>query len=416
MKRLVTVAVLFSLILIAIAGVFFFASQNPTDHTEQYAVELNEIANEISLGNSDVAQEKTVELRKEIRENKATSSNNIGIFLLCGICILFLAGVSIYCYVTIIRPFRRLSDFAERVAGGDLDIPLEYERSNYFGKFTWAFDNMRSELKKARACEKEAIENNKTVIAAISHDIKTPVATIRAYAEALEMGMDADPEKHSRYVETIMKKCDEVKALTEDMLTHSLTELEHLKMNPEKFELNVFLEKTLTELRAEYDDIDYEKPLYDIDVELDKSRIAQVMENLITNARKYAKSKIRVSLAREESAAVILVRDFGKGIPDEDMPFVFGKFYRGKNTSTSESGAGLGLFIVKYIVEQSGGTVSLRNCGRATEDDTSEADTAASPDATKAAHAAAADTAASLEATGLEVRIELPTAQTASAK
>ena len=140
------------------------------------------------------------------------------------------------------------------------------------------------------------------------------------------------------------------------------------------------------------------------------------MENLITNARKYAKSKIRVSLAREESAAVILVRDFGKGIPDEDMPFVFGKFYRGKNTSTSESGAGLGLFIVKYIVEQSGGTVSLRNCGRATEDDTSEADTAASPDATKAAHAAAADTAASLEATGLEVRIELPTAQTASAK
>ena len=96
MKRLVTVAVLFSLILIAIAGVFFFASQNPTDHTEQYAVELNEIANEISLGNSDVAQEKTVELRKEIREDKATSSNNIGIFLLCGICILFLVGVRHY--------------------------------------------------------------------------------------------------------------------------------------------------------------------------------------------------------------------------------------------------------------------------------------------------------------------------------
>ena len=92
-----------------------------------------------------------------------------------------------------------------------------------------------------------------------------------------------------------------------------------------------------------------------------------------------------MTVSKESGSAVILVRDFGPGIPDEELPFVFGKFYRGKTTS-SESGAGLGLFIVKYIVEQSGGKVSLRNVGKS---------------------GASGDNDAS-EEHGLEVRVELP--------
>lgn len=193
MKKLFAVTIVLALLLAGIAALFFFQSRNTEDRTEQYAVQMNEIANEISLGNSDTARAKTESLRKEIRE-KEEKQVNYAILLMGGICIVFLFGVSIYFYVSVIRPFRKLSDFAERVGGGDLDIPLEYERGNYFGKFTWAFDNMREEIKKSRAREKEAVENNKTVIASLSHDIKTPVSTIRAYAEALDMGMDADPE------------------------------------------------------------------------------------------------------------------------------------------------------------------------------------------------------------------------------
>ncbi len=384
MKKLFALTTVLALLLVGIAAFFFFQSRNMEDRTEQYAVQLNEIANEISLGNSDTAKEKTESLRKEIRE-KEEKQGNYAILLMGGICIVFLFGVSMYFYVSVIRPFRKLTDFAERVGGGDLDIPLEYERSNYFGKFTWAFDNMREEIKKARACEKEAIENNKTVIASLSHDIKTPVSTIRAYAEALEMGMDADPEKHQKYVETILKKCDEVKNFTEEMLTHSLTELQHLKMSPETFEISAFTEEIVKDLKAEYNDIECHLLDAELFVYADKNRIAQVVENLVSNSRKYAKTKIDVTVSKESGSTVILVRDFGPGIPDEELPFVFGKFYRGKTTS-SESGAGLGLFIVKYIVEQSGGKVSLRNVGKS---------------------GASGDNDAS-EEHGLEVRVELP--------
>lgn len=88
---------------------------------------------------------------------------------------MFLLIVSLYIYFAVLRPFDKLKGFAENIAQGNFDVPLKYERSNYFGKFTWAFDSMRNEITKSRQCEKEAVENNKTVIATLSHDIKTPI-------------------------------------------------------------------------------------------------------------------------------------------------------------------------------------------------------------------------------------------------
>ena len=81
---------------------------------------------------------------------------------------------------------------------------------------------MRKEITKARSCEREAIENNKTVIATLSHDIKTPIASIRAYAEGLEANLDSTYEKRMKYLSILMRKCDEVSKLTNDLFLHSL--------------------------------------------------------------------------------------------------------------------------------------------------------------------------------------------------
>ena len=86
----------------------------------------------------------------------------------------------------------------------------------------------------------------------------------------------------------------------------------------------------------------------------------QITENLINNARKYAHTDINISMELEQHDVLIRFRDFGSGIPDSDMPFIFGKFYRGKN-SGNEQGSGLGLYIVKYLTEAQNGEVSLRN-------------------------------------------------------
>lgn len=200
---------------------------------------------------------------------------------------------------------------------------------------------VRREITKSRACEREAIESNKTVIATLSHDIKTPVSSIRAYAEGLEANMDNIPERRERYLSVIMKKCDEVSKLTDDLFLHSLSDLDKLKISSEKFELCGFIEKAIEEIAAEQNNVRFTKPAFTAVVSADKNRLTQITENLINNARKYAKSDIDVLVTQSEDNVEIHFRDFGKGIPDEDMPFIFDKFYRGKNCG-NEQGSGLG--------------------------------------------------------------------------
>ena len=365
MKKLIKTAAVFAAAMAVMTLWIFFTGQNNRGHNGEYAVELNEIEQLCRKGEETRAADMAAQLR--VRINKEDESeNNYSVLMMGGICLVFLAGITAYGCVTLVLPFDRLSALAERVARGELDIPLEYERTNYFGKFTWAFDSMRAEIKKARSCEREAIENNKTVIATLSHDIKTPVASIRAYAEALELGMDGDPEKRSRYIGVIMNKCDEVSKLTEDMLMHSLSDMDRLTMKTEKLELTDFLENVLAELDAGRGDIIYEKPMFSAEITADKVRLEQLTENLINNARKYAKTEVRVSVSRTEHTAVMHFRDSGGGIPEADLPFIWEKFYRGGN-SKNEKGTGLGLYIVKYIAERSGGSASLRNCGNGLE-------------------------------------------------
>lgn len=362
MKRyLITAAVAIIVVLAVITALFCSASEKPPEvNFGSYVVAANEIEQLIADGDTAAAQIRANELKAALSEYAPESSNNTaylwGVF---GVCSAMIITVFLYVWFAILRPFEKLTGFAERIANGDFDLPLKSERTNYFGKFTWAFDCMRREISSARACEKEAIENNKTVIASLSHDIKTPVASIRAYAEGLEAGMDATPEKRAKYLSVIMRKCDEVAALTNDMLLHSISDLDKLKMNPTEFELCGFINETISEISAR-NNIRLNLPEYFINVNADRSRLTQVFENIISNAAKYAKNDVIISAAKTEKDAEIIFRDFGKGIPDEEIPFIFDKFYRGSGIG-KENGAGLGLYIVKYVITQSGGQVYAEN-------------------------------------------------------
>lgn len=360
--KLISVTTLFSALIIIVSGIFFYMGNqaNSQDNRTEQLVAINEIEQLVKMGEFERLSEKTAELSESIRLSVKVSNVNVGIFIMCGICIVFCNLIFGYVYVSILRPFDKLKGFAEKISQGNFDIPLEYERSNYFGEFTWAFDSMRREIIKARSCEREAIENNKTVIATLSHDIKTPVASIRAYAEGLEANLDGSPEKRKKYLSVIMKKCDEVSKLTNDLFLHSLSDMDKLKIIPEGFELCGFIENAVTEIAAEHNDVHFTKPDFSAVVNADKNRLIQITENLIGNARKYAKTDIEVFLTLSGGNVQIHFRDFGKGISDEDMPFIFEKFYRGKNCG-NEQGSGLGLYIVKYIMEQMDGDILLKN-------------------------------------------------------
>ena len=360
--RVLKVTVFFSLLLVVATGILALSSRksSPQDDRSQQLLDLNEISQLIDRGDYDKAKQKTDEYADMMRSKPIEDSVGINGIVMCTLTIFFMAMVFLYVYMTILRPFDKMKDYASEIAKGNFDLPLNYERSNYFGAFTWAFDSMRKEITRSRMAECEAIENNKTVIATLSHDIKTPITSIRAYAEGLEENLDTSPERRSRYLEVIMRKCDEVTALTNDLFLHSLSDLNMLQMKPEEFELVPFLKQSIGEIATEHEDVIFREPDISPVIYADKKRVNQIVENLINNSRKYAKTNITVSLTQSDDLVSIHFRDKGTGIPDEDMPFITEKFYRGKN-SGNENGSGLGLYIVKYIAEQSGGSLELIN-------------------------------------------------------
>lgn len=298
------------------------------------------------------------ELRKEsvawqIWETRRLFTYYIG-FTAC-----FLLFVFAYLYCKILRPFYKLEDYASRIAKGDLDVPLKYERTNFFGAFTWAFDHMRKEIITAKKNEAQAVDENKTIIATLSHDIKTPIASIRAYAEGMEANLAADYETRERYLHVIMKKCDEVTRLVNDLVLHSLSELERLEIKEQKVNIESLLRETIQD--PERSTISLKEPLPEAELFADEKRLAQAIFNILENAEKYAAgSKIDVWAAMEKERYEIHIRDYGEGILPEDMPFVHNKFYRGKNVG-NKPGSGLGLYIVAYIMERMHGGMVLEN-------------------------------------------------------
>ena len=360
-RKLIFVTALFAAVIVFTAAAFSLSDKaaNPDDARAEQLIALNEISR-LAETDSQLAAKRIESLEEKIRAEEIRRSGGGREWIFCGVSLVFLAGVMGYVYVSVLRPFDKMKEYAAEIAKGNFDVSLDYARSNYFGQFTWAFDSMRREITKARANEREAVENNKTVIATLSHDIKTPIASIRAYAEGLEANMDSSPERRERYLSVIMRKCDEVAKLTNDLFLHALSDLDKLKINTEPLEISSFVQEAIEELAAQQDDIFFIPPSFSAYVNADRNRLLQIIENLVNNARKYAKSRIDVSLSRENGTVCLKIRDYGGGIPDEDMPFIFDKFYRGKNCG-SEQGTGLGLYIVKYLAEKMGGSILLHN-------------------------------------------------------
>lgn len=361
MKKRIFFICLFFIFIIGIFTVSICIYQhnlNSDDVKNSQVVNINEIEQLINAGRITEANAKLDSLADYLRGTE-TGVNYTPIIIMASISVIFVLVLFLYVYYQILRPFDKLKGFASEIASGNFDLPLEYERSNYFGKFTWSFDMMRNEIKKARRCEKEAIENNKTVIASLSHDIKTPIASIKAYSEALEANMDNTYEDRMTYINVIMRKADEVKKLTDDLFVHSISDMDKISFNNENINLNDIIINSSNDFRANTP-INYINNTKEAYTYGDRDRIYQVFENIINNSIKYANTKIDITLDEDSENYIVSIKDYGSGISDSDMPFIYEKFYRGNN-SKEKQGTGLGLYIVKYMMEKMNGKVELEN-------------------------------------------------------
>lgn len=271
--------------------------------------------------------------------------------LQCCIC----AAYFFYIYRTVIKPFRKLEGFALRIAGGNLDIPLEMDRQNLFGAFTESFDIMRLELNKARIAEARANESKKELVAKLSHDIKTPVASIKA---ASEVGAALSPDEKSRAnYEQIIRKADQINTLVTNLFSATLEELQELSVAPSELE-----SKELWALLENADYLHRAKipPIPDCVLFADKLRLQQVFDNIFANSYKYADTAINVAVYLEENYLVICIEDSGGGIRESELPLLKEKFKRGSNTKDIE-GAGLGLYIADHCMKRMEGRLEIEN-------------------------------------------------------
>ena len=197
------------------------------------------------------------------------------------------------------------------------------------------------------------------LVSSLSHDIKTPIASIKAYSEALEANMDNTYEERMNYVNVIMRKADEVKKLTDDLFVHSISDMDRISFNNENINLNDIIINSSNDFRANTP-INYINNIKNATIYADRDRVYQVFENIINNSIKYANTKIDITLDEDSENYIVSIKDYGTGISDSDMPFIFEKFYRGSN-SKEKQGTGLGLYIVKYMMEKMNGKVELEN-------------------------------------------------------
>lgn len=275
----------------------------------------------------------------------------LAIAVQCGISV----GYAVYIHFTVVRPFRKLKSFAERVAGGNLDIPLEMDRQNIFGAFTESFDIMRSELKKARIAEAQANASKKELVAKLSHDIKTPVASIKAVSE-VGLAVAKDGKDKANYGQ-IIGKADQINTLVTNLFSATLEELQQLTVAPANIEsgkVKTMLENADYKHRANIPDIP------DCLVCADGLRLQQVFDNIFSNSYKYADTEITVSAKKFENRIDITIEDLGGGVSQDELPVLKEKFKRGSNAANIE-GAGLGLYISDYFMKEMFGELNVEN-------------------------------------------------------
>lgn len=267
------------------------------------------------------------------------------------LCILYL----LYVNHSVFKPFSKLQSFAAHVARGNLDIPLQVDKNNPFGAFTESFDIMREELAAARQSEYESNRSKKELVASLSHDIKTPVSSIKAVSEL--MLLQAKDEKVIKQLNTIYAKAEQINLLVTDMFHATLEELEQLKV--------IVNEHASQELIEMFKNLNHDQqitwdPIPECIIIADTTRLQQVLDNIISNSYKYAGTPIRITSRIHGTYLMLNIMDYGKGISADELPLVFNKFYRGNNVG-GKSGSGLGLYISKYFMQNMQGDMECNN-------------------------------------------------------
>ena len=274
--------------------------------------------------------------------------------------------VGLWVYRGIAVPLVKLKKATQNIKEGNLDFVLDVEGKDEFSELCQDFEEMRRRLKESTE-EKSLIEKeNRELISNISHDLKTPITAVKGYVEGIMDGVADTPEKMDRYVRTIYNKTNEMDHLINELTFYSKIDTNRIPYTFSKLNVEDYFEDCSEEVGLELEtrgiELVYANYVEkDVMVIADGEQIRRVIHNIISNAIKYMdkpKGIIQIRIKDVGDFIQIEIEDNGKGIGPKDLPYIFDRFYRTDvSRNSSKGGSGIGLSIVKKILEDHGGKV-----------------------------------------------------------
>ena len=334
----------------------FSASLYGLSHTKlaQQAKNSSEVVYDISVGESANSQTQVRLIAKDL------------LFTATGILVFTALSIGLWIYRSIATPLVKLKKATQNIKEGNLDFVLDVEGDDEFSELCRDFEEMRKRLKES-AEEKVLLDKeNKELISNISHDLKTPITAVKGYVEGIMDGVADTPEKMDRYVKTIYNKTNEMDHLINELTFYSKIDTNRIPYTFSKLNVEDYFGDCAEEVGLELETRGIEL-VYANYVEsgvlviADGEQIRRVIHNIISNAIKYMdkpKGIIQIRVKDVGDFIQVEIEDNGKGIAAKDIAYIFDRFYRTDvSRNSSKGGSGIGLSIVKKILEDHGGKV-----------------------------------------------------------
>ena len=275
-------------------------------------------------------------------------------------------SVGLWIYRSIAVPLVKLRKATRNIKEGNLDFVLEVEGNDEFSQLCQDFEEMRKRLKESTEEKILMDKENKELISNISHDLKTPITAVKGYVEGIMDGVADTPEKMDRYVRTIYNKINEMDHLINELTFYSKIDTNRIPYTFSKLNVEDYFSDCAEELGLEMETRGIELVYANyvekgVQVIADGEQIRRVIHNIVSNAIKYMEKPKGIIQLRVKDVGDFIqveIEDNGKGIAAKDLPYIFDRFYRTDvSRNSSKGGSGIGLSIVKKIMEDHGGKV-----------------------------------------------------------
>ncbi|MEG7966435.1 HAMP domain-containing sensor histidine kinase [Bacillus cereus group sp. Sample30] len=268
---------------------------------------------------------------------------------------------------TMMKRLSEINKNVKEISKGNFEVYIPISKHDEIGELATNVNRMAKSLKESVENEKKSQEMKNEMISNISHDLRTPVTSLIGYADLLGNKLHANGEECEQYVSILKRKSYELKNQVDELLEYCQINYREIELHKSVVNMKALMEQIMIDFVPQLDDANmsfYIKSDEVLHVEVDVALIVRLFENVIGNSIMYGKDgkEIAIEISNKTMNVEIEIKNFGQCIPDENLPYVFEKFYRGEKSRSSHTGGkGMGLAIARSIAELHKGDITVRS-------------------------------------------------------